>query len=152
MPASAPALLEREPELDRLASMIGSASEGLGCAALIEGEAGIGKTSLVDAARELAAQRGMTVLHARGGELEQDFAWGVLRQLFDPPVGHVAVAERDALLAGAADLARPALGLEASDGSPSETSFSTLHGLYWLTVNLAQRRPLMLVVDDLHWA
>ncbi|MGZ4181523.1 MAG: AAA family ATPase [Solirubrobacteraceae bacterium] len=152
MRSPGPGLLERERELDRLALMIASANEGLGCAALIEGEAGIGKTSLVDAARELAAQRGMTVLHARGGELEQDFAWGVVRQLFDPPVGHVAVPERDALLEGAANLARPALGLEASQDSPSEMSFSTLHGLYWLTVNLAQRRPLMLVVDDLHWA
>ena len=29
--------------------------------------------------------------------------------------------------------------------------FATLHGLFWLTVNLAERGPLALAVDDLHW-
>ena len=30
-------------------------------------------------------------------------------------------------------------------------SFAVLHGLYWLTLNLAAERPLLLAVDDLHW-
>jgi DNA-binding CsgD family transcriptional regulator len=145
-------LLERERELDRLAMMARSAHAAAGCAALIEGEAGIGKTSLVDAACRRAAEADVTVLGARGGELERDFAWGVVRQLFDPPVGHAPAAQRAALLQGAAALARPALGYDAGAVLVDETSFSTLHGLYWLTVNLAQRRPLMVAIDDLHWA
>ena len=33
-----------------------------------------------------------------------------------------------------------------------DTSFAVLHGLYWLAVNLADRRPLLIAVDDAHWA
>ena len=36
--------------------------------------------------------------------------------------------------------------------SAFDTSFAVLHGLYWLTVNLADRRPLLIAVDDAHWA
>ncbi len=37
----------------------------------------------------------------------------------------------------------------ADDGA--DTSFAILHGLYWLALNLAERKPLLLSVDDLHW-
>ena len=57
---------------------------------------------------------------------------------------------RRRLLRGdAAALAGPAL----SHGAPGEEdAFSVLHGLYWLTVDVTQRAPLLLAVDDLHWA
>jgi hypothetical protein len=41
---------------------------------------------------------------------------------------------------------------EVVEGSAFDTSFAVLHGLYWLTVNLADRRPLLIAVDDAHWA
>lgn len=48
--------------------------------------------------------------------------------------------------------ARPALTATAEPGDPtSDAPFATLHGLHWLTVNLAAERPLVLAVDDLHW-
>ncbi len=61
--------------------------------------------------------------------------------------------ERDALLAGAAALAAPVLGLEAEPlaAVPGE-EFTSMHGLYWLACNLAARRPLLLVVDDAQWS
>ena len=34
----------------------------------------------------------------------------------------------------------------------AETAFGALHGLYWLTANLADHGPLMMAVDDAHWA
>ncbi len=144
-------LEERARELDALAGLIRSAGQGSGGAALIEGEAGIGKTALLAAARERAAKAGMTVLSARAGELEAEFAWGVVRQLFDGTVARAPAPERSRLLDGAATLARPALGLDAAHATV-DASYSTLHGLYWLTVNLAQGRPVLLAVDDLHWA
>jgi hypothetical protein len=50
---------------------------------LVEGEAGIGKTRLLELACELAAEGGMTVLTARAAEFESGYAWAVARQLFE---------------------------------------------------------------------
>jgi AAA ATPase domain len=50
---------------------------------LVEGRAGIGKTSLVEAACSRADALGQVVLRARGSELEAGFAFGVVRQLFE---------------------------------------------------------------------
>ena len=61
-----------------------AAAGGAGRLVTIEGGAGIGKTRLVAEARAAAARAGLTVLTARGGELEQEFAFGVVRQLFEP--------------------------------------------------------------------
>src|SRR5207248_10506649 len=109
-------------------------------------------TMLLRAAAERARGLGATVLSARGSELEGEFAWGVVRQLFERLVAGAPPEERDALLADAAGLAAPALGLGAGGASAPEASFSTLHGLYWLTMSIARRAPLLLVVDDVHWA
>ena len=144
-------LLERERELGALAELIEAAARGSGCAALIEGEAGIGKTALIAAAAALGSEAGMEVLSARAGELERDFAWGVVGQLFDARVARAPAGERAALLGGAAALARPALGIGPAEAA-ADASYATLHGLYWLTVNLAEKRPVLLAVDDAHWA
>jgi hypothetical protein len=77
-------LVEREAELGQLSELAAAAAAGRGAAIVVEGPAGIGKSSLLDAGRELAADAGLDPLRARGGELERDFAYGVIRQLFDP--------------------------------------------------------------------
>src|SRR5258708_6993071 len=41
--------------------------------------------------------------------------------------------------------------IELRDDAAGEVSFAVLHGLYWLAVNLAARRPLIMAVDDAHW-
>jgi DNA-binding CsgD family transcriptional regulator len=43
------------------------------------------------------------------------------------------------------------LGLEPEDGE-SPDSFSVLHSLYWVTAALAERMPLLIEIDDAHWA
>ena len=144
-------MLERERELAGLATMMASARRGSGVAAMIEAEAGIGKTTLLAAGTERASAAGMTVLAARAGELESEFTWGVVRQLFDAPVARASASSRARLLRGAAALARPALGLEAVQDTV-DTLYATLHGLYWLTVNIAEDQPLLLAIDDVHWA
>jgi DNA-binding CsgD family transcriptional regulator len=150
MPEPLVGLLEREGELGRLEALIAAARGGSGGAALIEGEPGIGKTALLGVACERGASAELGVLSARAGELESEFAWGVVRQLFESAVARASNSDREALLAGAAGLAAPALGLEGQ--GREDASFSTLHGLYWLTVNLSQERPLLLAIDDLQWS
>ena len=87
-------LLERERELGTLAELVRSAGQGAGAAAIVEGEAGIGKSALLAAAAEHATTSGMAVLAATAGELESDFAWGVVHQLFDGAVARAPAAER----------------------------------------------------------
>jgi hypothetical protein len=51
---------------------------------VVEGPGGIGKTSVLAAARAAARDAGMLTLHARGSELERAFPFGIVRQLFEP--------------------------------------------------------------------
>src|SRR5215208_4202132 len=150
-------LLERSEELARIESALAEACSGRGAFVVIEGPAGIGKTALLAAARTAAADSGMRVLRSRGTELERDFAFGVVRQLFEPPLADAPEAERADLLEGAAGVAADLLGLpgaRATDDPPSsvvDPSFAIFHGLYWLCANLAAAGPLCVVVDDAHW-
>ncbi|HEX2125579.1 MAG TPA: AAA family ATPase [Thermoleophilaceae bacterium] len=146
-PASASPLLERERELDAFDRLVGDVSSGGSGLVVIEGSAGIGKSRLLSALRDRAADKGLRVGAAHGSELEREFAFGVVRQLFEPALAEPA--DRERLLAGGAAPARPVFELVASDGE--DVSFAVLHGLYWLTVNLASERPLLLAVDELHW-
>ncbi len=151
-------LLERSEELARIESALAEARTGRGRFLVIEGPAGIGKTALLAAARTAASEGGMRVLRSRGTELECDFAYGVVRQLVEPPLVEASELERADLLQGAAGVAAGLLGLPGvppTYGPPSsgvDPSFAILHGLYWLCANLARVGPLCLVVDDAHWA
>ncbi|MQA75072.1 MAG: AAA family ATPase [Solirubrobacterales bacterium] len=143
-------LLEREHEVAALDSLISGIDRPGARLALIEGAAGIGKTSLLAAARGTAEGEGIRVLAARGSQLEREFPFGVVRQLFEPRLADPKV--RAEALSGAAASATAVF--EALDGAGPggpDASFASLHGLYWLTVNLAGERPLLLAIDDLHW-
>jgi len=151
-------LCEREGELARVDALMTTARAGRGGVLLITGPAGIGKTVLLGAARERAGQAGMRVMAGRGGELEGGFSFGVARQLFEPLLAGTGVAERQALLAGAARRALIALeGFRDQVGAApaeaeSEPPFAVMHGLYWLAVNASAAGPVLMAVDDLHWA
>jgi DNA-binding CsgD family transcriptional regulator len=148
-------LLEREAQVAVLQTLIDAARSGGGRFAVIEGSAGIGKTRLLAEARAIAGSAGMRVLAARGGEFERDFAYGIVRQLFEPLLASVAADVRAELLSGPAALIDPLFGasqLAASHDAPAEGSFAILHGLYWLAANVALQRSTLLAIDDLHWA
>ncbi|MFF6888486.1 AAA family ATPase [Streptomyces sp. NPDC012421] len=119
-----------------------SAPEG-GRALWLWGEAGIGKTTLLDSAAAYAAERGMRVLRATGTEAESRIAFAGLYQLIEPLMPFVRLLpalQREALLkmAGSTDGAPP---------SPLVLSSSVLG----LLASAAEERPLLLLVDDVHW-
>ena len=148
-------LLERDAQVAALQALTDAARSGGGRFAVIEGSAGIGKTRLLAEARAIAGSAGMRVLAARGGEFEGEFAYGIVRQLFEPLLASVAPDLRAELLSGPAELVEPLFGaaqLAASHDAPGEGSFAILHGLYWLAANVALQRPTLLAIDDLHWA
>ena len=146
------ALLERERELARLDRAIAGAVEGVGSVVALEGVPGIGKTALLAHAHDAARDAGMRVLSARGGELERDFAYGVVRQLLDAPLASARPSDRERWLAGAAGLAAPVVMASAVIHPTGPDPGPILHGLYWLTANLSTEQPLLIAVDDAHWA
>ena len=141
-------LLERERELARMSGRLGEARAGCGGFVVIEGPAGIGKTSLLRAVRALGHQTGMQVLDGRGSDLEGDFAFGVMRQALERPLAALDEAERSAVISGQATHAEPLFVA----GQPVAGIDALLQGLYWLIANLAERTPALLAIDDVHWA
>jgi DNA-binding CsgD family transcriptional regulator len=149
-------LLERDGALADIDRRLHDALAGNGSLLLLEGPAGIGKTRLVLAARRRGRELGLVTLSARGSELEGEFAYGVVRQLFEAPLLAASPSERAELLTGAAGRVGALLNLAAPQDDVADAlldpSFAILHGLYWLSANLARRWPLLVCVDDAHWA
>ena len=88
-------LHEREREYDVIVGALDGVAAGRGRALVVEGPAGIGKTSLLGLAREAALARELAVASARGSELETAYAWGVVHQLPGGPRSEVREAERE---------------------------------------------------------
>jgi DNA-binding CsgD family transcriptional regulator len=138
--------LERHRELTAIDRAIAAATAGDGSVVVLEAGPGLGKTALIDEARRQAAGAGLRILDAVGSTLEATFAFGLVLQMLTPVVRD----ENDdaSLFEGGAALAEPLL---RGDAPPELSGFALLNALYWLTVNLAERAPLALLVDDLHW-
>src|SRR3954471_20490573 len=97
-------LIERDEELGFLESRMSDARGGSGCLVVIEGAPGLGKSTLLQAACGRAREAGFLVAVSRGSELEQEFPFGVVRQLFEPLMRRLSPAEREAAMEGAAQL------------------------------------------------
>jgi DNA-binding CsgD family transcriptional regulator/tetratricopeptide (TPR) repeat protein len=158
------ALFERESELaavdEALAELTDLRADGAepshrprGALLAFAGRAGIGKTTLLAEVRRRAAARGCTVLSARGGDQEQRVAFHVARQLLQPQLAEITPSDLRASLGSWYDIVGPALGLCApTDGAPPDPQ-GLGDGLDWVLTHLAVRRaPMVLVLDDAHWA
>jgi DNA-binding CsgD family transcriptional regulator len=145
-------LLERETELEQIGAALRSAATGSGGVVIVQGAPGIGKTSLLAEAADLAEGKGMAVLRARGGVMEREFALGVPVQLLAPSIERLTDQRRERAFAGAAGLARPLFEDVPDRAAADGRLFARFHGLHWLCARLAEERPLALFVDDAHWA
>ena len=134
--------------------MLMSARGGSGELLLIEGHAGIGKSALLEAAVARAREDGVTVLRARAAALECEFQFGIVLRLFEPMLAGADDETHDRLLAGSAALAGPLLERPTSwAGTTGDDSFYPLaHGLFRLLANLAESGPVLIAIDDVHWA
>src|SRR5918998_1218969 len=142
-------LLERSDELEVLDGVVQDGLAGGAVLALIEGPAGIGKSRLLARARDQAAAAGYRVLRARGSDLEREYSFGVVRQLFEPLLADGE--QRDRWLAGSAAPAGRVFTPPDDSAHTGDVSYGILHGLFGLTANIAADGPLLLAVDDLHW-
>ena len=151
-------LVDRERELRVLSALVRDAYLGTGGIALVEGPAGIGKSLLLDTLVTSLHPGDQRVLRARCDGPEPAIPFGVVRQLFSPLLASLDRRERARLLARCAHPARQALlparpgEAGAAPGAPEDVSYLVLSGLYRFVWNLAERNPLVFVVDDAHRA
>ncbi|MET8507968.1 AAA family ATPase [Streptomyces sp. NPDC004787] len=146
------ALLERDRELAVLERALGEVSSGSGALIVVSGPAGAGKTQLLLQSSRSARSHGLRELAGEGSPLEREIPFGLLRQLLDVPLARATEEERAEWLAGAAAAAEIVLGNSQRPDVEEPGEFTTLHSLYWLMVNMCSTGPLVLNLDDLHWA
>src|SRR2546421_1931134 len=138
-------LLERGGELARIEQAVDALRRGHGGVLVIQGAAGIGKSSLLRAFCEHSAIHQVHTLTARASELERDFGFGVVRQLLERRGIRAAESERAELFAGASALAGPVLGLGGAVGG----FFFAFHGVYLLVGYMTIGAPPVLGGFDL---
>jgi DNA-binding NarL/FixJ family response regulator len=140
------ALVERDEALGALRGVIDDAVAGRGALANVLGPAGIGKTALLDALTSSLAEA--RVLRARCSLFERDYSFGIVRQLIDcldeDAVETLLDSGGIGVTAAFADAALPEL--------LPDTVFAVLAALSKGLAAVAQERPLVVVVDDIHWA
>ena len=152
-------LWERERELRTLEAALSAARRGEGSLVVVDGPAGVGKSRLLQAAREVAGDLDVPVFAARAVEFERGVPFGLARRLFAPALLRRPESERARLLSGPA---APAAPLFDGGAAPLEDGAvgATIDGLYWLAVNLAAASAsdgatapaLTILVDDAQWA
>ncbi|MFJ9535984.1 ATP-binding protein [Streptomyces sp. NPDC101225] len=157
-------IFERESELaavdEALGELTGLRRDGAepsdrprGALLAFAGRAGIGKTTLLAEVRRRAAAMGCTVLSGRGGDQEQRVAFHVARQLLQPQLAGTGESDLRASLGSWYDIVGPALGLCAPTAGAPPDQQGLRDGLDWVLTHLAVlRAPMVLVLDDAHWA
>jgi tetratricopeptide (TPR) repeat protein len=149
---------QAERALTRLCEGFQASDTNLGRVLLYSGAAGLGKTAVLGELRRSAtARRDCLIFSARGGEQQQKSPFHVVRQLLQPFLAGLGEAETRELLESWYDVAAPALGLvplaalQTAQAEPQPQGVN--QALDWLLTQLAVRRgPLVVIVDDLHWA
>ncbi|GAB2724735.1 ATP-binding protein [Kitasatospora kifunensis] len=166
-------LLERDAQLAVVRAALLEASVGSSALILLSGQLGIGRSALLQELPACASGE-LYVLRANAAPMEQDFAFGVVRQLFDSLLTLAGEATRERWLRGAgrarvvfADDVLPGAdvlpggddvlpgggAVEALPGGVEAVAGeAVLHDLRELLAQVSADRPLLLLVDDLHWA
>ncbi|MFJ7071843.1 ATP-binding protein [Streptomyces sp. NPDC098781] len=154
-------LLERDQELQAIDSALACLRDSVdgvpqaprGGLLAFTGAGGMGKSTLIAATRARAAAHGLRVVSGRGGEKEQGLAFRVVRQVMQPTLATMSDTERRAFLGSWYDIVGTTLGLEATDTSQMPDPTGVRDGLDWVMTRLTvMNAPLVLLLDDLHWA
>ena len=141
-------LVGRHEELAQLLRLVESAAGGHGAAALVGGEPGIGKTSLLDVVAAECQRSGIRVLRGAAEELEERLPFaaigsclGISEASTDAPVQRITE-----LMRGAA-----ALGVAARSGAASQ-EYLIIEAILGLLDDWCAAGAVALILDDLHWA
>lgn len=145
-----PALIGRDHPAGVLRAEIGRATDSHGGLVLVAGEAGIGKTTLVTAAALEARQRGALVLGGSCWEGSAPGYWPWVQVVRGMRRG---LGEQEWAKAEEAAGGRLAVLLgEAAGDDEAKDAFSVYDAVTTALVTISQHRPVVVVLDDLHWA
>ncbi|HEY1507753.1 MAG TPA: ATP-binding protein, partial [Solirubrobacteraceae bacterium] len=136
-------IISRQTELRRLDELLAALADGHGGALVVHGDAGIGKTTLLHALTERAGEA-VTVVSACGTETEAELPFAALADLLGPVLCHL-----DVLPGAQAAALKSALALEPP--RPGDRLAVCVAALAVLRA-AARHRPVLAVVDDVHWA
>jgi DNA-binding NarL/FixJ family response regulator len=158
MTAPAQPLVGRESELALLERLRAEAADGSPRFAQVTGEPGIGKTYLLSEFARRADSDGWLVLNGRSSELERELPFGLVIDAFDAYLASLDPRDFDRIapddlseLAGLFPSLRSLVPAPEHPSTPAER-FRTHKVVVEIIERLAARQPLLLVLDDLHWA
>ncbi|MDP9227728.1 MAG: AAA family ATPase, partial [Actinomycetota bacterium] len=158
MSASATTLIGRDSELKLLQDCLEAATGGSSQVIVFTGEAGIGKSSLLSELVRSADALGYLTLPGRAAEFERELPFGVVIDSFEEYLQSLdrgLLASLEGCDLGALGAVFPSLR-ELGSGSDHPTSagerFRVHRAMRELVDRLAMRQPLVLAVDDVHWA
>ncbi|HLX41490.1 MAG TPA: AAA family ATPase, partial [Ktedonobacteraceae bacterium] len=151
-----PPLVGRGAEIDRLAIRLSQAARRQGGVLFLVGEAGIGKTRLAHEAVALAREQGFLVLEGCAYALEGRLAYAPILTAFGSFLRRLDSSRQAKLVSGLPDLGRlfPNLHLPAAEplGDAALEKTRLFEAVARLLERLARETPVLLLVDDLHWA
>ena len=136
-------LVGRDLELARLQELL-DPHRATGDSLVVVGDAGLGKSTLLDVAADIGRESGWTVLQSHGGRSETELAFAGLHQLV-----HGVLDRSDQLPPAQRSALHTALGLESEDDEPTPLRVGV--ALLSLLSAVATEAPLLLVVDDSQW-
>ena len=143
-------LWEREDELAAISAALARAHSGRGAVLLLRGEPGLGKTRLLQAA-SASATGSFAVVPAGGHELERSYPYALAQQVLEGILTHYGSNLEE--LSIVPDSLRLLLHRSLKPaGNGLAAKFELTHAFCWLLGSVAERRPLLLCLDDLHWS
>jgi DNA-binding CsgD family transcriptional regulator len=137
-------LIGREREFEVLDRLLNGVRSGRGSVLVVDGEAGVGKTALLDYAVEAAHE--FRIARTSGAEAEMELPFAVVQQLCSPFLhfwDRLPEPQHEAL--------GVAFGLNANPAHPAPNPFLVGLAVLGLMSEAAEERPLLAVVDDAQW-
>ncbi len=153
-------MIGRQREFNLLQNLLAEAISGSGSVALVGGEAGVGKTRLCRELSGLATSKGVSVTWGRQTEGPSARVSGIWVELTESLLSEYSPVERQAIIGPDDSLLKELFSLPRSDARPAvpyglssrDEEIRFVDSLSRCLISIAKHRPVLMVLDDMHWA